>query len=285
MALMILFSCSSAGTRSPLPGTRARSRRSRSTPGATGRSRRRCGTCSGRRAASRWRRCSGARCDAVPAYASWGSLRDRRCAGRGCGRAGRAGFGAVKIRIARERIDEGVAVVEAVRSAVGDRLEIIVDLNQWWRMAGDIERGLGPADARASDRAARGLTTCSGWRSRCPARIARGCACCASRPACGSAAARWRGRSTSCCARSRTMPSTCSSPTSCLPSACPARARWPSSRCGATGGSRRTPGPTGSGCWPTCTCVPEWAVGRTSSSPTTRRGGRRSGATSCWPSR
>ncbi|MGZ4187136.1 MAG: enolase C-terminal domain-like protein, partial [Solirubrobacteraceae bacterium] len=43
---------------------------------------------------------------------------------------------------------EGVAVVAAVRDAAGDRLDVIVDLNQWWRMPGDIERGLGPADAR-----------------------------------------------------------------------------------------------------------------------------------------
>ena len=85
---------------------------------------------------------------AVPAYASWGSLRDRGARAEDAVALVEAGFGAVKIRIARERIDEGVAVVEAVRSAVGDRLEIIVDLNQWWRMAGDIERGLGPADAR-----------------------------------------------------------------------------------------------------------------------------------------
>ena len=28
------------------------------------------------------------------------------------------------------------------------QLEIMVDLNQWWRMAGDIDPGLGPADAR-----------------------------------------------------------------------------------------------------------------------------------------
>ena len=39
-------------------------------------------------------------------------------------------------------------MVAAVRDAVGDRLELIVDLNQWWRMPGDIERGLGPVDAR-----------------------------------------------------------------------------------------------------------------------------------------
>jgi D-galactarolactone cycloisomerase len=39
-------------------------------------------------------------------------------------------------------------VVAATRDAVGDGLEILVDLNQWWRMAGDIAPGLGPADAR-----------------------------------------------------------------------------------------------------------------------------------------
>ena len=52
------------------------------------------------------------------------------------------------MRIARDRIAEGIAVVAAMRDAVGDALEILVDLNQWWRMAGDIEPGLGPADAR-----------------------------------------------------------------------------------------------------------------------------------------
>jgi len=39
-------------------------------------------------------------------------------------------------------------VVAAVRGAVGDALEIMVDLNQWWRMPGDVARGLGPAEAR-----------------------------------------------------------------------------------------------------------------------------------------
>ena len=58
------------------------------------------------------------------------------------------GFKAVKVRIARDRLSEGFAVVAAIREAVGDDLEILVDLNQWWRMAGDIEPGLGVADAR-----------------------------------------------------------------------------------------------------------------------------------------
>jgi L-alanine-DL-glutamate epimerase-like enolase superfamily enzyme len=35
-----------------------------------------------------------------------------------------------------------------MREAVGDALEIMVDLNQWWRMAGDIVPGLDPQGAR-----------------------------------------------------------------------------------------------------------------------------------------
>ncbi|MBV9605181.1 MAG: mandelate racemase/muconate lactonizing enzyme family protein [Solirubrobacterales bacterium] len=85
---------------------------------------------------------------ALPVYASWGSLRSAAQRAEDAGALVREGFRGVKVRIARDRIDEGVAVVEAVRSAVGDRLEIMVDLNQWWRMPGDIERGLGPAAAR-----------------------------------------------------------------------------------------------------------------------------------------
>jgi L-alanine-DL-glutamate epimerase-like enolase superfamily enzyme len=84
----------------------------------------------------------------VPAYASWGSLRDPGQRAEDAHALTEDGFRAVKIRIARERIDEGVAVVAAVRAAVADRLDIMVDLNQWWRMPGDIEPGLGPAEAR-----------------------------------------------------------------------------------------------------------------------------------------
>jgi L-alanine-DL-glutamate epimerase-like enolase superfamily enzyme len=86
--------------------------------------------------------------DRVPAYASWGELRDPQPRAEDAHALVAAGFRAVKLRIARDRIDQGLAVVAAVRAAVGERLELIVDLNQWWRMAGDIERGLGPVDAR-----------------------------------------------------------------------------------------------------------------------------------------
>jgi D-galactarolactone cycloisomerase len=86
--------------------------------------------------------------DRLPAYASWGELRAPAQRAEDAHALVEQGFRAVKIRIARDRIDDGVAVVAAVREAVGPRLELIVDLNQWWRMAGDIERGLGPVDAR-----------------------------------------------------------------------------------------------------------------------------------------
>jgi D-galactarolactone cycloisomerase len=90
----------------------------------------------------------GGSADRVPAYASWGELRAPAQRAEDARALVDRGFRAVKIRIARDRIDDGVAVVAAVRAAVGERLELIVDLNQWWRMAGDIERGLGPVDAR-----------------------------------------------------------------------------------------------------------------------------------------
>ena len=50
-------------------------------------------------------------------------------------------------------------------------------------------------------------------------------------------------------------------------------------------GSRRTPGRTGSACWPTSTSPPASAAGRSSSSRTTRPAGPPSGATPCSPSR
>jgi D-galactarolactone cycloisomerase len=76
--------------------------------------------------------------DRVPAYASTG---DRRAPSE---RAESAlalrdeGFKALKIRIDRTRVEEGVAAVVAVREAVGDTMGIMVDLNQGWRMPGDL---------------------------------------------------------------------------------------------------------------------------------------------------
>jgi L-alanine-DL-glutamate epimerase-like enolase superfamily enzyme len=86
--------------------------------------------------------------DAVPAYASWGSLRNLGQRAEDAHALVEEGFRAVKVRIAPGRLDEGVAVVAAVRAAVADRLAIIVDLNQWWRMPGDISVRNDPVDAR-----------------------------------------------------------------------------------------------------------------------------------------
>jgi L-alanine-DL-glutamate epimerase-like enolase superfamily enzyme len=84
----------------------------------------------------------------VPAYASLGELRPPQQRAEDAQELVAAGFRAVKVRIARERIAEGVATVAAMRDAVGGDLQIMVDLNQWWRMAGDIAPGLDPPRAR-----------------------------------------------------------------------------------------------------------------------------------------
>ncbi len=123
-------------------------------PGGTGRSRRRCGTCSAKRVVEPVSTLLGGALDSVPAYASWGELRPPGQRAEDALALVEEGFRAVKIRIAPERADEGIGVVAAVREAVGEGLEIIVDLNQWWRMAGDIGPRLGPAGARRIDRAA-----------------------------------------------------------------------------------------------------------------------------------
>jgi L-alanine-DL-glutamate epimerase-like enolase superfamily enzyme len=90
----------------------------------------------------------GGAADRIPAYASLGELRSPAQRHEDAQELVARGFKAVKVRIARDRIAEGIAVVAAIRDAVGDALEIAVDLNQWWRMAGDITPGLTPQAAR-----------------------------------------------------------------------------------------------------------------------------------------
>ena len=83
----------------------------------------------------------GGQLDRVAAYASTGEQRSptERAESALCLRED--GFKALKLRIDRTKLDEGLAAVEAVREAVGGSMEIMVDLNQGWRMPGDI----GPA--------------------------------------------------------------------------------------------------------------------------------------------
>ena len=86
--------------------------------------------------------------DHLPAYASCGELKAPEARAESAVALRAQGFRALKVRIDRDRVEEGIAAVAAVRDAVGEDLEILVDLNQWWRMAGDIARGFGPQDAR-----------------------------------------------------------------------------------------------------------------------------------------
>ncbi|WP_285135503.1 mandelate racemase/muconate lactonizing enzyme family protein [Microbacterium sp. lyk4-40-TSB-66] len=80
--------------------------------------------------------------DRLPAYASSGELKSPAERAEVALAAREAGFRAMKIRIAREHLTEGVAAVRATRDAVGDDFDIMVDLNQMWRMAGDVEAAL-----------------------------------------------------------------------------------------------------------------------------------------------
>jgi L-alanine-DL-glutamate epimerase-like enolase superfamily enzyme len=79
---------------------------------------------------------------AVPAYASFGEATSPAERAEAVIAAREAGFGAVKVRIDRADVAAGLAAVRAAREAAGDQVEIMVDLNQGWRMPGDISPGL-----------------------------------------------------------------------------------------------------------------------------------------------
>jgi L-alanine-DL-glutamate epimerase-like enolase superfamily enzyme len=85
----------------------------------------------------------------LAAYASTGELAGPQ------ERASRAvalrdgGLRALKIRFHHADWRDDVRVVEAVREAVGDEMEIMVDANQGWRMPGDLASAWDLATARA----------------------------------------------------------------------------------------------------------------------------------------
>jgi D-galactarolactone cycloisomerase len=84
----------------------------------------------------------------LPAYASFGELKSPAERADAVLAARAAGFRAVKIRIDRADVAAGLAAVRAARTAAGDSIEIMVDLNQGWRMAGDISPALDVAAVR-----------------------------------------------------------------------------------------------------------------------------------------
>ena len=87
--------------------------------------------------------------DGIAAYASCGSLVPA------AERAERAlamrdeGFRALKIRVDPRRLEDGLAAVRATREAVADTMAIMVDLNQGWRMAGDVSPSIDLVAARS----------------------------------------------------------------------------------------------------------------------------------------
>jgi D-galactarolactone cycloisomerase len=90
----------------------------------------------------------GGACRSLPAYASFGKATSPGERADTVLAAQAAGFRAVKIRIDRSDVAAGLAAVRAARAAAGDGIEIMVDLNQGWRMPGDISPALDIAAVR-----------------------------------------------------------------------------------------------------------------------------------------
>jgi L-alanine-DL-glutamate epimerase-like enolase superfamily enzyme len=86
--------------------------------------------------------------DRLPAYASFGEAKSAAAVGQAAVAAKAAGFRAVKIRISRTDVAGSLASARATREAVGTDVDIVADLNQWWRMPGDISPALDLAAVR-----------------------------------------------------------------------------------------------------------------------------------------
>jgi len=80
--------------------------------------------------------------DRIQVYASTGEQLSPEQRAESAVRFRAEGFRALKVRIDRERVEAGIAAVAAVREAVRDSMEIMVDLNQGWRMPGDVSPAL-----------------------------------------------------------------------------------------------------------------------------------------------
>ncbi len=83
-----------------------------------------------------WRMLGG-HSDRLRAYASTGVLRPPGEMAEVARRVVERGFPAMKLRFGRASIEEDFAAVRAVRDAVGDAIELMVDCNQGWRMPWD----------------------------------------------------------------------------------------------------------------------------------------------------
>ena len=95
----------------------------------------------------------GGRAERMLAYASSGELVAPEERARRVTALRDAGVRAVKLRFGHADWRADVAVVEAVRAAVGSDVELLVDANHGWRMAGDRGRPWDVADALQCARA------------------------------------------------------------------------------------------------------------------------------------
>lgn len=79
----------------------------------------------------------GGKAGRIGTYASSGSLHAPRALAELALAVAEAGFPALKIRFQRPHWRDDIAALEEVRAAVGERLELMVDCNQGWRMPWD----------------------------------------------------------------------------------------------------------------------------------------------------
>jgi L-alanine-DL-glutamate epimerase-like enolase superfamily enzyme len=94
----------------------------------------------GRRAGAPVWRLLGGSSGTLRLYASTAVHRDPDVTAEVALRMRSAGFGAVKLRFGRARVEVDLEVLAAVRAAVGDSIELMVDCNQGWRMPWDTAR-------------------------------------------------------------------------------------------------------------------------------------------------
>jgi L-alanine-DL-glutamate epimerase-like enolase superfamily enzyme len=85
----------------------------------------------------------------VRAYASSGTLRDPAAQADAAERYLALGFPALKLRFHRGDWHDDVRALEAVRARVGERLELLVDCNQGWRLPWDTQSAWTFKDALA----------------------------------------------------------------------------------------------------------------------------------------
>lgn len=84
----------------------------------------------------------------LPVYASTGEIRPPEQRVEDALALREEGFRALKLRIRPDALAEGIATVAAVRAVLGDSMDIAVDVNEGWRMPGDILPQLGYDEVR-----------------------------------------------------------------------------------------------------------------------------------------